>query len=318
MAFEKTPPRATVPKIFRGIPELPKFQYPGPIKKALKDINYIKELNAIPCAPASPEIYIKTAFNTAPPALLSLFLPGCTDIMKTKVGLSPWHLRGIKGMIQKASPPQALAARQFLYKVGYFAAEKYLWFFLVADVTKEFFITWQSQVFMAQQCQLPGTGTAHGYVAPFVYTAGHEGGLGIAPIKLVPGVAVGLNNVNILPGFQGSFGWSCEWDSWPIRGQGVSVTTWMTESGIDTPFDVSALPDPLGQQGNVTGGSVYGQNISLSQVKSFSLFMRNEGETPAQVVSGTWSVSAQGRHSGLSHFGCFPKVAEWPFPNPLG
>ncbi len=317
MAFEKTPPHATVPKIFRGIPTIPKWPAPGPIKKALKDINYLKELNSIPCAPASPWIIIKTGLDSAGPALLSLAVPGCTDIVKTKVGLSPWHARGIKGLLKKATQPEILAANKFLYKVGYFTAEKYLWFFLVADVTKEFFITWQSQVFMAQQCQLPGAGTAHGYMSPFIYIPGSSGGLGITPIKGTPGVATFGNGVSLLPGFQGTFAWSAQWDSWPVRGQGVSVTTWQTEEETEVPFDVSTTNDPKTNQGNTTGGSLYWQNQTLSASRSTRLWYINTGDLPAQVVGGTWSMSTQGRHSGLSHFGCFPKEVSWPFPNPL-
>jgi hypothetical protein len=308
---------ATVPKIFRGIPTIPKFKYPGPIRQALADVNYIKELNAIPCAPASPEIYIKTALNTGVPALLSLGLPGCNDILKTKIGLSPWHARSISGAIKKATAPSLLGGNNFLYKVGYFAAEKYLWFFQVAEVTKEFFITWQSQVFMAQQCQLPGAGTAHGYIAPFIYTANQTGPLGIAPIKLCPGVANGLASITILPGFQGTFGFSCTWDSWPTRGGAGDVQTWYTEEGIDEARDLSHAWDPETGQNGTTGGHWYYRNMSINLGHTFSLWMNNNSDQSMQVVAGTWSCSVQGRHSGLSSFGCAPQTPEWPFPNPL-
>lgn len=315
-SIQPEPHHAHVPKIFRGIPTIPKFPAPGPVKQALRDYNYIKAMNHIPCAPAGPQIIIETGLQTAGPALLSLFLPGCTDIIKTKLGLSPWHARGIKGMIKKASPPQALGATKFLYQLGYFTAEKYLWFFQVAEVTKEFFITWQSQVFMAQQCQLPGAGTAYGYMSPFIYPQGTSGGLGITAQHNAPGVAIFGNGVALLPGFQGTMAWSAEWDSWPVRGQGTSVTTWMTEEDTEVPFDVSTTNDPNSQQGNTTGGSFYWQNRTLSATRKSQLFYINNGDTAAQVVGGTWSFATQGRSSGLKHFGCYAQPVEWPFPKP--
>jgi hypothetical protein len=308
---------ANVPKIFQGIPELPKFKAPGPIKKALKDINYIKELNTIPCGEASWAVIAKTGIDTAAPALLTLFLPGCTDIVKTKLGLSPWHARGIKGLIHKAAPPLAVSATKFLWNIGYFAAEKYLWFFQVAEVTKDFFITWQSQVYMQQQCQLPGAGTAYGYITPFVYGGHQEGGLSITPLKLCPGVSVGLNNIQISPGFQGSIAWSVQWQSWPDPSGPCNVSTWEEETDLPTPLDFMTTFDPNLNNNNTTGGHQYLKNDSLSAGKQLKLFMASNNETNVAVVGGTWSCSTQGRHSGLTSFGCFPKKAEWPFPSIL-
>jgi hypothetical protein len=306
-----------VPLIFQGIPKLPKFPYPGPVKQALKDINYIKELNTIPCGEASWTVIAETFANTAPPALLSLFLPGCTDIIKTKLGLSPWHARGLKGMIKKAAPPLAINGTKFLYNIGYFTAEKYLWFFQVAEVTKEFFITWQSQIFMQQQCQLPAAGSAYGYIAPLVYPAKGEGGLAIAPIKLCPGVAVGLNNIQISPGYQGSVAWTAEWASHPDRSVPANVYTWDTETDIPEALDFMQTYNPeLNNKAN-TGGHQYIQNISTSAGKQLRIFWASDSSSNVQVVSGSWSVSVQGRHSGLYSFGCYPKAVTWPFPSPF-
>lgn len=312
--MESTGRRATVPKIFQGIPDFKQFKAPGPIKKALKDINYIKELNTIPCAEASPLVYITTAYETAPPALLSLVLPGCTDIAKTKLGLSPWHLRGVKGMISKITAPEALAAKTFLYKIGYFTAEKYLWFFQVADVTKNFFITWQSQVFMAQQCQLPGAGTADGYITAFTYPPTPGQHMAISARKLVPGMACGLNKLVIFPGFQGSVGWSVTWDSWPIPGMGGDVSTWVVETGTEDVQQYSRTSNQPGSNGMTTGGHWYGQNQSLLAPREWEFFLSNNSATPMTAVGGTWTMSLQGRQSGLTNYGChLPKVS-WPFP----
>jgi len=316
--IQPEPKHAKVPQIFQGIPKLPKFPYPGPVKQALKDINYIKELNTIPCGEASWWVIAETFAHTAPPALLSLFLPGCTDILKTKLGLSPWHARGISGLIHKAAPPLAVNGTKFLYQIGYFAAEKYLWFFQLAEVTKEFFITWQSQIFMQQQCQLPGAGTAYGYITPFVYAKKTKSGLAITPVKLCPGVAVGLTNIQIAPGFQGSIAWSCEWQSWPDRSVPANVWTWEEETDIPQTLDFMNTYDPdLRNNGN-TGGHQYIQNIDDAGGKQLRLFFESDSESNVQPVGGTWTCSVQGRHSGLYSFGCQAKHVPWPFPNPFG
>lgn len=308
------PRRATVPKIFRDLPGTFKFPYPGPVKKALKDINYIKDMMHIPCGEAGPQIVITTGLAAGAPALLSLFLPGCLDIAKAKVGLSPWHARGITGLIKGAAPPIAATGNKFLYKLGYFTAEKYLWFFQVAEVTKEFFITWQSQIYMAQQCQLPGAGTAYGYFPPFIYGAEAEQGLDIALIKPNAGVAVGLSDLTIQPGFQASVAWDTEWDSYPIRGNGINVNTWYTEEGSDDPLDFSSSSNPANNGRNITGGSFYYRNQSVVNGHKFRFFMQNTSGENVQCVRGTWTVSLQGRHAGLSNFGCQLKAVQWPFP----
>lgn len=315
-AIQPEPKHAKVPQIFQGIPKLPKFPYPGPVKKALKDFNYIKELNTIPCGEASWWVIAETFLNTAPPALLTLFLPGCSDIIKTKAGLSPWHARKLSGMIKKAAQPLAVSNTKFLYNIGYFTVEKYLWFFQVAEVTKEFFITWQSQVFMQQQCQLPGAGTAYGYIAPLVYPPKQTAGLAIAPIKLCPGVSVGLNNIQIAPGFQGSIAWTAEWASWPDRSKPANVYTWDEETDVTGPLDFMQTWNPTLNNKANTGGHQYVQNISESAGKQLRIFFSSDNETDVQVISGSWTCSVQGRHSGLYSFGCQLKPVEWPFPKP--
>lgn len=305
---------SSVPKIFRGIPTIPKFPAPGPVKQLMRDINYIKELNTIPCATPNWYVTITTGIETAGPALLTLFLPGCNDIIKTKLGLSPWHARGIKGMIAKAVPPQAVNATKFLYKIGYFTAEKYLWFFQVAEVTKNFFMTWQSSIYMQQQCQLPGNGTAHGYFTPYIRDGHSSGPLEMAAIKLVPGIAVGGNQIAIAAGFQGAVAYTLDWDTWPERGGGANVSTWYTEEGSDDVHDLSQTFNPQTSQGGTTAGHFYAKNDALAGQKKYFFWWSSDSETNVQPVRSDWSASSQGRHNGLTSFGCVAKNVPWPFP----
>lgn len=280
----------------------------------LRNINYIAEMNRIPCAPGSPWIIIKTAFEAGPPALLSLFLPGCTDILKTKIGVSPWHARGISSAIKSITQPEALGGKKFLYKVGYFTAEKYLWWWLVADVTTEFFTTWQSLVFQEQQCELPGNGTAYGYFAPFVYGRDQKGYLEPAPLKLVPGVSVGVNIIRVDYTLEASAGYQVEWDSYPVRGQGGNVSTWWEE--VDNPIinDFATTNNPIQKNRNTTGGSWFQNEPHASGFKQYRIGFEVQSDTLMQVVSSHWTIGTQGKARGNSVWGCKPKPVVWPFP----
>jgi hypothetical protein len=276
-------------------------------------INYIKDLNVMGCAAPDFYIAVETGFAAAAPALLSLFVPGCTDIVKMKLGLSPWHAKGIRSMIKGAAPPFSAGANKWLYKVGYFTAERGLYYFMLADVTTEFFVQWQSLAFVAEQCELPSAGTAYGYIATYIYTPMFEGPLGITPLHNVTGMANGLAGVTIFPGFQGSVAFSVQWDSWPERGQGVAVDTWTVETdtgAIIMPYSTGSGP---GQFTNETAGHFSFDTTRALVGKSYEFKMRNNGDKAAQAVAGSYTVSMAGHPTGVLPFGCKPKKTSVPF-----
>lgn len=281
----------------------------------LKDVNYIKDMMVIPCAQPSWLVIIETGFAAAPPALLTLFLPGCTDIVKTKLGLSPWHHKGIKALIKGAVQPEMIKANKFLYNIGYFTAEKYLWWFMVADVTSNFVTTWQSMVFQAQQCELPGAGTAYGYFDAFVYQPDQEGYIPWTPIHGNPGVAFSGSTIGIMPGFEASIAFSILWDSWPVAGQGANVSTWLER--VDPPLvdDLMATNDPALKNKNRTSGSIYHQNIGAIVPTLYRIGYANTGSGNAQIVGGNFNIGLTGRASGVVPWGCKPKPVSWPFPS---
>jgi hypothetical protein len=281
------------------------------------DINFIKELNLIPCGVPEWWVIAETGFQAAAPALLTIFTPGCTDIVKTKVGLSPWHHRGVKALLKGAQAPFAKEGKEFLWKIGYFELEKYLYWFMIADVTKEFFMTWQTLVFQQQQCQLPGHGTAFGYPSTLLYNPGYEGGLGISPQHLVPGVATGLNNIRIQAGLEANVALDVIWDSYPIRGKGVSMTTWYTIDEDATIYDLTDTRNQQPQWANESVNHFFKRDPGAITAKQYKFFCANVGDTIAQVVGGSWNCSTMGRVTGNTSFGCTPKPVSWPFPNPL-
>ena len=280
----------------------------------MKDYNYIKQIAVMQCSIPNPWVYVETALPSATLALLTLGQPGCTDIVKTKLGLSPWHTRKVKALLKGAAAPFSAEATQFLWKIGYFEIEKYLWWFMVADTAKEFLLTWQTMVFQVQQCDTPGNGTAYGYPSVLLYTPSVDQGVGIAALHLVSGVAVGGNIIQIAAGLDASVVMNIEWDSWPIRGKGTNVTTWMTVTGDDTPLNVTnTLNQPAGLQ-TQSVIHTYKNNPLYVRPTQYHFWARNEGDELIQIVGGSWNVSTMGRRNGLTSFGCNLKPVTWPFP----
>jgi hypothetical protein len=283
----------------------------------MKNINYLTKLSRIPCAEPDAWIIIKTAFSSAPPALLTLFQPGCNDIVKMKLGLSPWHLRGIKGLIKGAQAPQALGAKQFLYKIGYFTAEKYLYWWMVADVTTEFLTTWQSQVFQEQQCQLPGAGTGQGQLTGFIYTEDNIGSVGWSPTRHTPGIAYGVGQITVLPGYQASIAYHMSWEGAIDPTQQSPVSTFWEPLDGSSVNDYATTNDPIEKNGNTTGGSWYHNDAGGISPGTYRVRVQVGGPNPMRLINGHFSISTFGRHQGNLTFGCHSKPVEWPFPNIL-
>jgi hypothetical protein len=279
----------------------------------LKNINYLKKMNVMGCQ--SPDIFvtIETGLAAAAPALLSLLVPGCTDIVKMKLGLSPWHRKGISSFIKGAAAPFALDANKFLYKIGYFTAEQGLYYLMVADIAVEFLTTWQSMAFAAYQCPLPSAGTAYGYIQPFIYGPGEDTLLGYAPQHNVPGMAIGLNQITIFPGYQGSVTFNAVFDSWPEPGKGVNVNTWMTEDDQTTRISDFTTNNPPSQPKNETMGHLSFDTLFNITRKDYYLHVQNNGENYAIIVGGSYSVNLAGHNQGVVPWGCKFKKTSIPF-----
>ena len=283
----------------------------------LKNYNYIKKLSTIPCGQPDWWVIIETGFKSAPPALLSLFLPGCNDIVKTRLGHAPWHGKTISAMIKNAIKPYPVSENKFLYKIGYFTAEKYLWWYMVADVTTDFVTNWQSMVYQQQQCELPGAGTASGIFTPFVYGPDQSGKLAWSVTHPRFGVLQTANGIGIRPGFEANIAYSVEWDSWPERGMGADVETSLQEIGNPDIQDIMNTNNPLLKNGPWTQGSTYHQKIGSVVITEYAVNFHNNSGNFVQPVASSFSIGLSGRNAGGITWGCKPKPVEWPFPNPL-
>jgi hypothetical protein len=279
----------------------------------MRNINYLAKLNTIGCSAPDFFVLVETGFEAAAPALLSLFSPGCTDIVKMKLGHPPFHSRLIKGFLKGAAAPFSVGANQFLYRIGYFTAEAGLYYFMLADIAVQFETTWNSMAFAAEQCPLPSAGTAYGYMAPEIYGPGQDTLMILAAQHTVGGMAVGLHGVSIFPGFQGSFTFSCEFDSWPKRGEGVSCSTWVEEVTQPDPISVSTTNVPPTQPNNETIGHLSFDTLHKLTSTQYICHVQNNGESFAQIVNSTWSVAMSGIAQPVFPWGCKPKKTSIPF-----
>lgn len=281
----------------------------------LRNYNYVKKLLTIPCGSPDWLVIIETAAKTAPPALLSLFLPGCEDIVKTRLGTSPWHAKGIRTMIKGVFKPFPVSEQKFLYKIGYVAAERFLWYYMVADVTQEFYTTWQSAIYQQQQCQLPGAGTGYGYFAPFFYAPNREDYLIWSPIHAPFGIVAAGGQLIIQAGFQSNMAYSVEWIT--RSGAPAKVTTWLEVTDNPVSEDLMTTFDPTLKNGKFTQGSHYHELIGETSPFIYRVGLYAEGDEDVQPFASQWSCSLHGRANGNTTFGCHPKKVTWPFPNPL-
>lgn len=283
----------------------------------MKDINYVTQLYTIPCGVPDWWVIAETAFAAAPPALLSILAPGCNDIVKMRAGLSPWHARSIKSLIRGAIKPFPVSELKFLYKIGYFTAEKYLWWFLLADVTKEFFITWQTMIYQQQQCQLPGAGTAYGRFLNSPYNPHHSQPVLLTFDHDVFGIIVTAGGFTVRPGFEANFAYTIDWETFPDPSVPADVETSLLEIGTGAITNVMRTNTPGLKNGSVTGGHLYHQKIVSVVPTQYVLLMANNGDTIVRPRGGTFSIGLSGRRAGNLTWGCNLKPVEWPFPNPL-
>lgn len=267
----------------------------------------------MPCTQPDWLMLVETGFAAGAPALLNLFVPGCTDIVKLKIGVSPWHAKGVRSVIKAIAPPNAIEARKFLFKIGYFTAERGLYYLMLADVTTDFVATWESLIFVAQQCPLPSAGTAFGDFGGFIYIPGYNDIMPLAPHHSVPGMHVGLGTISVFPGFQGTLAYTCEFDSWPERGQGVNVTTFMTVDESIVPISLVQTGVPPTNQPGWTGGHTFFDTTRKFTLTTYHFWLTNTGGTNAQVVGGQYTLTLTGHNQGVVPWGCHPKKAEFPF-----
>lgn len=121
----------------------------------LKNLGYIKKVQWYPCAQPDPVLWLEAAGYAGAITLLEAITFSCRDIVKMRAGISPWHARGMRALIQGVHLPDAADPSRQLLKFT-IPIEKALFFFFVVDLTLDFLANWQSLIFKFGGCG-PGT-----------------------------------------------------------------------------------------------------------------------------------------------------------------
>lgn len=136
----------------------------------LKNLGYIKSAQAYTCTPGDISLVIQAAATAGAITLWEAASFGCIDIVKMRAGISPWHARGLKALINGVTSPAEKNVVNGLYKF-LIPAEKILFFWFVVDLTTGFFANWQSQMFKLGACgdaaqYGAGTGSNPSWICP--------------------------------------------------------------------------------------------------------------------------------------------------------
>lgn len=290
----------------------------------LANINYLEEIAGIPCRTPDPIIIIKTFALSAPPALLRMAVPGCSEIMQARAAISPFkglgellnplpvqwtrprrggrHGKRIKGQVMRMIPPTPLGGKQFLYRTGFFHAEKALWWWLVADVTTGFVAQWQSLMHEAQGCDVPGTGYLETQIVPHTYIPGTSYLSFVAKSEVGCGDAR-LNEITIPAGLNASIVWGMEWQPWPDPDSPTTnISTWLEEVGVSEVYGYATMNNPTEQNKRWTGGFHKHKNNGSILPRKYRIGVSNSSTNAAMTAT-----------LGFVYIGCsgFPAGIEW-------
>lgn len=128
----------------------------------LENIGYVASASYYPCAEPNPILIIEAAGKAIAPIIVSAATFSCLDFVRMRAGISPWHSRGLRMLIDGAIPPEQKNEVLGIYKF-LIPLEKALFFWFVVDLTTEFFARWQSQIFKLGACgPLPDGAEGHG------------------------------------------------------------------------------------------------------------------------------------------------------------
>jgi|SRR5436190_997483 hypothetical protein len=117
----------------------------------LSNLSYIKSAIPFMCDHPDPTLTIQAAGAALYPVLVSAFTFGCSDILKMRLGTSPWHARKLRIFMKDMIRPGEvdLANKVFKYTIPF---EKLLFFWFVVELTTEFEARWQSNIFKFGAC----------------------------------------------------------------------------------------------------------------------------------------------------------------------
>lgn len=125
----------------------------------LDNIGYVAKATYYPCVRPNPWLIAEAAGNAIAPVLISAASFSCLDLVRMRAGISPWHSRGLRMLINDAIPPAQKNEVNKIYKFV-IPLEKLLFVWFIADLTTEFTARWQSQIFKLGACGVPSDNAA--------------------------------------------------------------------------------------------------------------------------------------------------------------
>jgi hypothetical protein len=277
------------------------------------NLNYIKNIWKHPCGQPNPSIMIEMALPAVTMAILSLTALGCTDIVKAKLGVSPWHTRGIKALIKGAADPKVIGPTKFLYASGYGLIEAALWWWMVADAVTGGVADYMSMVYQEQGCSEPGKGHIRCGVSSLYLGAGANHGVFLDTREEKECIAVGGNVITVPPGCIATITWNLNFGPFhgEPRNQGT-VACWLLASDGKRHSEMDGFMDKKTGLQSVGGGTHISVKAFTDQM-TFRLQWSNTGGTMG-VQEGNLSISSYGRRMRNFTFGCHPRLLDQPYP----
>lgn len=287
----------------------PKTHTEDPTMGAIENLGYIKQASLYNCGSPDPLLVIEAAGRAIAPVLISAVSFGCNDIVKLRAGISPWHARGMKALVEGAIPAAQKDQVNGIYKF-LVPAEKALFFFFVVDLTTEFLARWQSQLFKLGACdEQPddctiigsdpvGFSPGNNVWATVAYSTQERTGTSCQPI-------IGLGPI-IQPGQNFSITWSITTAPFFADDPPSYVETWLQpRTVVSQQFQPQNTPAPW--FGNKITAMYHreGQNTHTAFQSYFFLF---RADKPTYVTGGSCQLSVSNLpiyNKGIIPVNCF-------------
>jgi hypothetical protein len=281
---------------------------------AISNLNYIKRVYNHPCATPTPNVMIETAFPAARLALLEVLSFGCTDILKMRLGRTPWHSRGLKMLIRKKSLGVQLGPRTTGFSYAFAPVEFVLQYMLFADAATGFAANWMSLVYQQQGCTLPGSGYIGCAIHSTFQDAGGPYGTLLETREEKQCCSVGGNIIQIPAGCEATISYQTTFKPFlDLPANLGAVRTWL-ERADGLKFNVQdGMMSPDGKSMTTGGGGHFGAP-AIGLGESYKIMWSSSGGLMG-CVDGHLSVSSYGRKMPLIPTGCSPRKFIAPYPH---
>lgn len=259
----------------------------------LSNWNYMKQIEAYPCAAPSPLIYMITLAPAVTPALVDFISWGCRDIVKFKAGVGQPCGRMFKATAKKAFGPDIVDNAHKLLRWSRPVEAGLFWWFVI-DLASDSLARWDSLAYQMSGCDLPND------TASWDLKWIPQGAMSANVPKPIIGDVVNLHGV---PGYSATFGavvpsgyyWQ---GSFTVRAHPLFSTTasnlavWIRTANIGG-FDYTANVYPRGYPGAQKSGhySMSGQARDNGTTTLVQMWAMSDTHSIIDDVDGHFIVS---------------------------